>query len=577
MFKLIIEDDEGHTTIVPLVKDEITIGRKEGNTIRLTERNVSRHHARLIRSNGSFFIEDLDSYNGVKVNGNRITTRTTLREGDLLEIGDYHLALQKVAEKAEDEAPPLPAPQSAPAAEGATAILKLPVDQKPSAEKGRVRPIPNDVAFRLEVISTDLKGKKFVLNRTEMTLGREEGNDIVIPHRSVSSVHAKIVFDGGVYRILDLDSANGVLVNGEEYVRVDLRRGDVIELGHVKLRFLAPGDPSSVTDEQATRPDIPAYVPGAGKAKLLKKALFIGLPLSAALIVFILFRSGGEKKPEEAVGEPVVQHSETRPEASQGRELYQEGMSLFSQRRYTDAIAKFEALKQQQPGYTGLDTMLEKARQAEADEQALAEARAAIEQGDLDRAYEAYSRIVDWENFGDDVKRERDEAKKSAITRHLNLANIAMKSADTLAKAEAEIKRVLEIDPENARAKNLLAMVRKNRQPVAVVAPREPAAQKAVAPKVPADPWQATGVNMEEVRKALSSKTNLNWAITSLDKVLKVSPKDCNALYLMGSAHIYAQKKSTAIQYLKSFVNFCSKDPRVVPIRNALRNYEESP
>ena len=59
MFKLIIEDDEGHTTVVPLVKDEITIGRKEGNTIRLTERNVSRHHARLIRSNGSFFIEDL--------------------------------------------------------------------------------------------------------------------------------------------------------------------------------------------------------------------------------------------------------------------------------------------------------------------------------------------------------------------------------------------------------------------------------------------------------------------------------------------------------------------------------------
>ena len=37
MFKLTIEDDEGKTTVVPLARDEITIGRLEGNTIRLTE------------------------------------------------------------------------------------------------------------------------------------------------------------------------------------------------------------------------------------------------------------------------------------------------------------------------------------------------------------------------------------------------------------------------------------------------------------------------------------------------------------------------------------------------------------
>ena len=36
MYKLIIEDDEGKTTEVPIIRDEITVGRKEGNTIRLT-------------------------------------------------------------------------------------------------------------------------------------------------------------------------------------------------------------------------------------------------------------------------------------------------------------------------------------------------------------------------------------------------------------------------------------------------------------------------------------------------------------------------------------------------------------
>jgi pSer/pThr/pTyr-binding forkhead associated (FHA) protein len=98
VLKLIIEDDEGHTTVVPLEQDEITIGRKEGNTVRLTDRNISRQHARLVRSNSSLFIEDLDSYNGVKVNGNRITARTTIRETDHLDIGDYHVSFQKTDE-----------------------------------------------------------------------------------------------------------------------------------------------------------------------------------------------------------------------------------------------------------------------------------------------------------------------------------------------------------------------------------------------------------------------------------------------------------------------------------------------
>ncbi len=94
MYKLIIEDDEGKTTVVPLIRDEITIGRKEGNTIRLTERNVSRRHAKLLKQNGSVFIEDLTSYNGIKVNGDRIAGRAPVNEGDRIQIGDYQLALK---------------------------------------------------------------------------------------------------------------------------------------------------------------------------------------------------------------------------------------------------------------------------------------------------------------------------------------------------------------------------------------------------------------------------------------------------------------------------------------------------
>ena len=94
MFKLTIEDDEGKTTVVPLIRDEMSIGRQEGNTIRLTERNISRKHARLLRQNGTLYVEDLASYTGVRVNGARIVAVTPVAEGDEVQIGDYKLMLR---------------------------------------------------------------------------------------------------------------------------------------------------------------------------------------------------------------------------------------------------------------------------------------------------------------------------------------------------------------------------------------------------------------------------------------------------------------------------------------------------
>src|SRR5262245_40326563 len=94
MHKLVIEDDEGKAVAVPLIRDEITIGRQEGNTIRLTERNVSRRHARLVRRDGVFLIEDLSSYTGTRVNGAPVSGAVPLKDGDHVGIGDYKMSIK---------------------------------------------------------------------------------------------------------------------------------------------------------------------------------------------------------------------------------------------------------------------------------------------------------------------------------------------------------------------------------------------------------------------------------------------------------------------------------------------------
>src|SRR5664279_1609670 len=95
MHKLLIEDDEGKTVAVPLNREEITIGRMDGNTIRLTEQNVSRKHARLSLNGGTLRIEDLGSYNGTSLNGSTLSGVSNLKDGDVILIGDYRLGIQE--------------------------------------------------------------------------------------------------------------------------------------------------------------------------------------------------------------------------------------------------------------------------------------------------------------------------------------------------------------------------------------------------------------------------------------------------------------------------------------------------
>src|ERR1700683_4310381 len=90
---------------VPLIRDRLTIGRRESCDICLRFPNVSSLHCALSFRDGYWEVRDLNSTNGVKVNGNRIQ-RSILKPGDELSIAkrryviEYHLA---VGQRALDE------------------------------------------------------------------------------------------------------------------------------------------------------------------------------------------------------------------------------------------------------------------------------------------------------------------------------------------------------------------------------------------------------------------------------------------------------------------------------------------
>jgi len=77
-----------------LGEDPSLIGRQPDAAVYLDSLAVSRQHARVLRVDGTYFVEDLGSSNGTYLNGRPIERRMPLTEHDTLQIGPYVLALR---------------------------------------------------------------------------------------------------------------------------------------------------------------------------------------------------------------------------------------------------------------------------------------------------------------------------------------------------------------------------------------------------------------------------------------------------------------------------------------------------
>jgi len=73
---------------IPLLKENLLIGRRESCDIVLRFANVSAHHCQLALVGGYWYVKDLRSRNGVKVNGLRVTERR-LDPGDTLSVAKH--------------------------------------------------------------------------------------------------------------------------------------------------------------------------------------------------------------------------------------------------------------------------------------------------------------------------------------------------------------------------------------------------------------------------------------------------------------------------------------------------------
>ncbi len=219
----------------PLEGDEITIGRKPGNTIQIDNLAVSSRHARVVRVGSKLVLEDLDSTNGTFVNGERIT-KHVLKHGDRITVGKHTLIFVEQKEA--------PAPEPEPEEEGD--LEKTVVLTPERAQAAGVKPKAATQTSRVKlplgevrIISGPLAGRTIELSASLTTIGKDDSCRIRVKGFMVGKQAAAITRRPNGYFIAYVEGFTKPKVNGEtveDEPRL-LSDGDAIEIGDTKMQF----------------------------------------------------------------------------------------------------------------------------------------------------------------------------------------------------------------------------------------------------------------------------------------------------------------------------------------------------
>jgi len=210
-------------------REVTTIGRKPDNDIVIDNQAVSGHHAQIIMKNNILSITDLSSLNGTYLNG-QVVSQSGLYDGDVVSMGVHTLDI--FSDKKRD------------------------VDKKSFAVRGRsmeetmiigtddrkkILNVPDNSELNVlggfVVVEGSADKKEYEFSERVSVIGRQEGSAIVLRGFFAPNVAALVNRRKEGYFITPSGDKE-LKVNGKRIAqRHDLKDGDIVEVGNLKLQF----------------------------------------------------------------------------------------------------------------------------------------------------------------------------------------------------------------------------------------------------------------------------------------------------------------------------------------------------
>jgi len=209
---------------------------------------VSRKHAQIRPQNGSYVVDDNNSFNGTLVNGQRISSVTPLYHGDNVQLG-----LGGPLIRFDSPARVAPSGSSMPG-QRSVSVNQL-ISQPQVMSKTMVFNLERSSGTGVDGVEAQLLMSLKFGDKKELTIGRGAANDIKLDGLQISTLHARLVRSGSDVVIDDLGSTNGVYVNGIRVSRQAVTEQDAIQIGSFIIRVDPAGNVGVFDTRAKTRLD----------------------------------------------------------------------------------------------------------------------------------------------------------------------------------------------------------------------------------------------------------------------------------------------------------------------------------
>ena len=226
MGKLIVTSQGVLVGEYPLSEQRMTIGRHAECDICIDDLSVSAKHALITNILEDSFIDDLDSTNGVYLNG-ELTKKCMLAHGDLISVGNHVMRFEQTAVNRNKHF-------AVAADQGMEDELfgELQTENEVTPQPGKQSAQPVSLVGRLKVLSGPATGNQLTLDGKSVTLGKPGVQTATIVRRETSYFLLHASHDDS--NDDNPPKVNGEAVGGEDYC---LKAHDVIELVGVELEF----------------------------------------------------------------------------------------------------------------------------------------------------------------------------------------------------------------------------------------------------------------------------------------------------------------------------------------------------
>jgi pSer/pThr/pTyr-binding forkhead associated (FHA) protein len=233
MAKIFLKFNEQVLKKIPLEAPQLTIGRKPDNDLVIDNPAVSEHHARIIKEEGAFFVEDLGSTNGTFLNDAKVQ-KQKLKNTDRVSIGKHALIYQD-----EVAAPPPPPPLPKESGSDKTMILDTAKQKELMKASDTVKTAAVEEKLgRLTVATGDTDRPEYELTGRLTVIGKEDTATIKLTGWLAPQKAALISRRGLAYIITPEEGAKKITVNGKAVQgQRELQDGDVIIVAGVHFHF----------------------------------------------------------------------------------------------------------------------------------------------------------------------------------------------------------------------------------------------------------------------------------------------------------------------------------------------------